>query len=210
MKKLILSALTVVFSLTACAQNQDIKLPEPVKTGGKPLMDCLAERKTLRDFDETKTLDRQTLSNLLWATYGYNREDKRTAPTSRNKQEMDIIVALPEGAYWWDAKMNVLKLIAKGDFRKQTGSQPFVEKAAVNLVFVCDIPRSETGGDNQKLTEATYANAGFMSQNVYLFCASEGLGTVVRGYVPKDELSKLLGLGKDKLIVLAQSVGYVK
>ncbi len=209
MKKLILSALTVLLSLTACAQNQDIKLPDPQKTGGKPLMDCINNRQSSREFDETKELSNQTLSNLLWVAYGFNREDKRTVPTSRNKQEMDIYVAIKSGIYLWDAKTNVLKLIVKGDYRKNTGSQPYVEKAAANLVYVCNKTKAEAPNE-QKLTEATYANAGFMAQNVYLYCASEGLATVIRGMVPKDDLSKTMKLVPDQMIVLAQTVGYPK
>ncbi len=209
MKNLIIFMLSTVFTVTACAQNQDIKLPEPQKTGGKPLMDCINNRQSGRDFDETKELSNQTLSNLLWVAYGFNREDKRTVPTSRNKQEMDIYVALKSGIYRWDAKTNVLKLIAKGDFRKNTGAQPFVEKAPVNLVFVCNKTKADAPNE-QKLTEATYANAGFIAQNVYLYCASEGLSTVIRGMMPKEELSKIMKLTPDQMIVLAQTVGYPK
>ena len=209
MKKLIASALTVLTSLTACAQNKDIKLPEPQKTGGKPLMDCINNRQSAREFDQTKEVSAQTLSNLLWVAYGFNREDKRTVPTSRNKQEMDVYVALKSGIYLWDAKTNVLKLIVAGDFRKATGAQAFVEIAPVNLIFVCNKTKAECNTELQ-LAEATYANAGFMSQNVYLYCASEGLATVVRGWIPKEELSKVMKLAPDQIIVLAQTVGYPK
>lgn len=208
MKKLITTILVSVFAASLFAQ--DINLPAPKRTGGKPLMDCLNERKSTKDFDETKDLDMQTLSNLLWAAWGYNREEKRTAPSSRNKQEIDIFVAMKSGLYRWDAKANVLLLILAQDIRKDTGKQPYVEKAAVNLVYVCNITKSDTQGDKQKLTEATYANAGLIAQNVYLFCASEGLGAVIRGYIPKEELAKLMKLTDDQLIVLSQSVGYGK
>ncbi len=208
MKKLLVCLLAIGFSFSLLAQ--DIELPAPKKTGGKPLMECLNERKSTKGFDSSKQLTNQQISNLLWAAWGYNRDDKRTAPSSRNKQEIDIYVALKSGMYLWDAKSNVLKLIVAKDLRKETGKQPFVEDAAVNLVYVCNITRCDTKGDTQKLTEATYANAGFIAQNVYLFCASEGLGTVIRGYVPKDELAKTMKLTNDQLIVLAQSVGYGK
>ncbi|MBN1463836.1 MAG: SagB/ThcOx family dehydrogenase [Paludibacteraceae bacterium] len=208
MKKLLLSVLAISYCFSLLAQ--DIKLPAPKRTSGKPLMDCLNERKSIKDFDASKQLTNQQLSNLLWAAWGYNRPEKRTAPSSRNKQEIDIYVALKSGLYLWNAKTNVLKLIIAKDVRKDTGKQPYVEKAAVNLVYVCNITKCDTKGDKQKLTEATYANTGFIAQNVYLFCASEGLGTVIRGYVPKEQLSKTMKLGKDQLIVLAQSVGYGK
>jgi nitroreductase len=208
MKKLITTILAISFVASLVAQ--DINLPAPKRSGGKPLMDCLNERKSTKDFDETKEIDQQTLSNLLWAAWGYNREEKRTAPSSRNKQEIDIFVAMKSGLYRWDAKANVLILILALDIRKDTGKQPYVEKAAVNLVYVCNITKSDTQGDKQKLTEATYANAGLIAQNVYLFCASENLGAVIRGYIPKDELAKLMKLTDDQMIVLSQSVGYGK
>jgi SagB-type dehydrogenase family enzyme len=205
MKKLFFALLLIGFVTNLFAQ--DIQLPQPKKTGGKALMDCLNERKSSRDFNDTKEISEQTLSNLLWAAWGYNRADKRTAPSSRNKQEIDIYVVLKKGVYLWDTKTNVLKLIIAQDLRKKTGTQTFVEKAPVNLIFVCNKRKAEAKTE-QALTEATYANAGYISQNIYLFCASEGLATVVRGSVPKEDLGKLLNLSENQLIVLAQSVGY--
>lgn len=205
MKKIALIVALAGLSVSLFAQ--DIKLPAPVREGGKPLMDCLNSRQSVRTFDENRGIDNQTLSNLLWAAWGYNREDKRTAPSSRNKQEIDLYVALASGVYCWDAKANVLKQVTTKDLRKETGMQPFVEKAPLNIIYVCNKTKADAKTP-QLLTEATYANAGFISQNVYLFCASEGLGTVIRGSVPKDELSKLLHFTSDQLILLAQSVGY--
>ncbi len=208
MKKLIIYFLVASSAVSLFAQ--DITLPAPKKTGGKPLMECLNERKSERDFDDKKEISNQTLSNLLWAAWGYNRSEKRTAPSSRNKQEIDIYVSLKTGVYLWDAKTNVLKLVLAEDIRKETGKQTFVEKAPVNLIFVCNITKCDTKGDNQKLTEATYANVGYISQNVYLFCASESLATVVRGSVAKDDLGKTIKLTSDQMVVLAQSIGYPK
>ncbi len=225
MKKIILSALTAMFMLTSCAQKQEtvqednspkigselfqeFQLPAPNKTGGKPLMEAINERQTMRSFSD-ENLTAQQLSDLLWVTYGFNRENRRTVPTSRNKQEMDVYVALKSGIYLWDSEKNMLNLTVEGDYRKETGAQPFVGTAAVEMIFVCDKTKLDAP-DEQKATEATYANAGFMSQNVYLYCASQGLATVVRGMVPKDELSKIMKLRGDQMIVLAQTVGYPK
>ncbi len=225
MKKIILSALSAVFLLTACAQKQEVKkddsprigselvrefkLPDPQKTGGKPLMEAINERQTMRSFSD-QDLTTQQLADLLWVAYGFNREERRTVPTSRNKQEMEIFVALKSGIYLWDSNTNVLSLVTEGDFRKETGAQSFVGTAAAELIFVCDKTKADAPNE-QKLTEATYANAGFISQNVYLYCASEGLATVVRGMVPKEEeLSKIMKLRSDQMIVLGQTVGYPK
>jgi len=208
MKKLITTILALVFAASLLAQ--DIALPAPIRTGGKPLMDCLNQRKTSRDFNEDKTVDNKTLSNLLWAAWGYNRDDKRTAPSSSNKQEMDIYVALKTGLYLWDAKNNVLKFIFADDIRKQTGKQVFVGKAPVEIIFVADKSKMSTSKNEESMMETAYADAGFISQNIYLFCASEGLGTVVRGYLDREGLGKLMNLNKTQFVVFAQTVGYTE
>src|ERR1017187_1316474 len=156
------------------------------------------------------TLSQQTLSNLLWAAFGINRPDgRRTAPSAMNWQEISIYVATSAGVYVYDAKANVLEPVLAGDFRAATGTQPFVKDAAVNLVYVSDL--SKTGGAASSEAEMyTAADVGFIAQNVYLYCASEGLGAVVRASVDKPALAKTLKLQPQQRIILAQSVGYPK
>ena len=197
MRKLYLLLLVLPFALNA----ENIKLPTPVKKGGKPLMEALNARQSTRVFSE-KELPANTLSNLLWAAFGYNRTDKRPAPSAMNKQSIDIYIATKNGFYLYDAKQNELQLKVKGDYRKQTGMQPFVGSAFMEIVYVS----KKVSNSNEML----YADCGFIAQNVYLYCASENLGTVVRGSVPKDELAKILGLSDKNQILLCQTVGYKK
>lgn len=189
-------------------QIRDIPLPQPITTGGKPLMEALQLRHSERSFSE-KPLELQVLSNLLWAACGVNRpqEGKRTAPSARNRQEIDIYVAMKEGLYRYNPFTNKLEFILEQDIRKLTGMQPFVEKAAVNLVYVADLEKMGDGQESEKMYYA-YADAGFIGQNVYLFCASEGLATVVRGSIPREELAKVMRLSPNQRIILAQTVGY--
>ena len=205
MKKTGLFIFMISCALTVGAQ--DITLPEPLKTGGKPLMDCLNERKTIREFDAERPFDNQTLANLLWAAWGYNRAEKRTAPSSRNKQEIDIYVAMKSGLYLWDAKENVLKLSVNGDLRAATALQPGVADASAVLIYVSNTDKIE-GKNHEELIAATYANAGFIAQNVYLFCASENLGSVIRAMVDRPKLSETMSLTGDQMILLVQSVGF--
>lgn len=186
-----------------------IKLPAPEMKGGKPLMEALKERKTVREFSDKK-IAVQVLSNLLWAAGGINRPDgKRTAPSALNKQEIDIYAALSDGLYLYDAKQNLLKMIFAEDIRPLTGSQPFVKDVPLNLIYVADI--SKLGNTPEKDVYLYIgADTGFISQNVYLFCASEGLATVVRDYVDKPALEKKMNLQKNQKVILAQSVGYPK
>ena len=146
---------------------------------------------------------------MLWAAWGFNRENKRTAPSSMNRQEIDLYAINKEGIYRYDAKANNLALIVAGDYRKEAGVQPYVGDAPLNIVFVCN--KSKVNSKTESgLIEATYANSGFISQNIYLFCASEGLSTVVRASIAKDKLAKIMKLTDDQIITLAQTVGYPK
>jgi nitroreductase len=185
-----------------------IQLPNPQREGGKPLMAALNDRMTMRAFSEEK-LPMQTLSNLLWAAFGINRPDgRRTAPSARNWQEMDIYVATPEGLFLWDARKNVLDPIVAKDIREMTGRAPFVKEAAVNLVFVADYSRVTGEGGDKDIWVG--ADAGCIAQNVYLYCASEGLATVVRAGVDREALAKEMKLKPEQKIMFAQSVGYPK
>jgi nitroreductase len=185
-----------------------IQLPNPQKEGGKSLMTALNDRMTARAFSGEK-LPAQTLSNLLWAAFGINRPDgRRTAPSAKNWQEMDIYVATPDGLFLWDATKNLLNPILDKDVRGLTGNQPFVKDASVNLVYVADY--SKVTGDRTDNDILVAADAGFIGENVYLYCASEGLATVFRANVDKDTLAKEMKLKPEQRVMFAQSVGYPK
>ncbi len=187
-----------------------IKLPNPQVEGGRPLMQVLRDRNSSRSFSSEKLPD-QTLSNLLWAAFGINRSitGKRTAPSALNGQEIDIYVATAEGLYLYDAKTQALEPILSGDIRSYTGKQDYVKEAPVNLIYVVDFSRMGTAPKEDKELYSA-ADTGFISQNVYLYCASEGIATVVRGSIDKQALSKTMRLRSDQKIILAQSVGYPK
>jgi nitroreductase len=90
-----------------------------------------------------------------------------------------------------------------------TGTQPCVKEAPINLIYVVDYFRTGKAPDEERQLFCP-ADTGFISQNAYLFCASEGLATVVRGLVDRPALSKVMKLRPDQKIILAQSVGYPK
>ena len=203
-----LSIFTVAF-IAGSLWAQPIDLPAPQKTGGLPLMDALAKRSTARAFD-AKELTSQQLSSLLWAAFGINRPDgKRTAPSARNFQETDIYVLLKSGAYVYSAKSNKLDLVVAEDIRALGGTQAFVKDAPVTLVFVADFSKMGDGSNEDKKNIANI-DVGYISQNVYLFCASEGLVTGARMSVDKSALGPKLKLHPNQTIILAQSVGYPK
>lgn len=187
-----------------------IKLPPPQLEGGKTLMQALKDRSSSRSFSG-KELSEQTLSNLLWAAFGINRPDtgKRTAPSARNKQEIDVYVAAPKGLYLYHAKGHSLEPILADDIRAATGEQGYVADAAINLVYVADLKKASGDSEQQKMFLSA-ADTGFIGQNVYLYCASAGLVTVIRAYINRPALAKTMKLREDQRVILAQSIGYPK
>jgi uncharacterized protein with FMN-binding domain len=219
---------TVLIGLVSCVgktgesaisarELKPVKLLKPQTDGGGPLMRALQNRKSSRSYSKKK-IPIQVLSNLLWAAFGINRPDsgRRTAPSALDWKETDIYVAFEEGIYLYDAESHMLNPIVRGDFRAVTGVtlQPFVKKAPVNLIYVADYKKMGIlkGNIISDVEKDWYvaADTGFIAQNVYLLCASEGLSTVVRGLVNRAELRKIMNLRPEQKITLAQTVGYPK
>jgi SagB-type dehydrogenase family enzyme len=193
--------------ITMAQEQKSIQLTKP-QIAGNPLMEVLAKRSSSREFS-SEALPENILSNMLWAAAGINRPDsgKRTSPTAMNKQEIDVYVVTEKGIYLYAAKSHSLTMIAAGDMRALAGKQDYVKEAAVNLIYVADLSRMSSSPDRELYAAA---DTGFVSENVYLYCASAGLATVVRAYIDKPALAKAMKLSADQKIILAQSVGYPK
>ena len=208
MTRALIATLVLTLSLGAVAADL-VELPKPQTDGGKPLMQALKLRQSQRSFD-TKPLSDQVLSNLLWAAFGVNRENgKRTAPSAVNWQEIDIYVARADGLWLYHAAENALEKIKGEDIRADVGLQKYTQAAPVDLIYVSDHAKMKRAKDEQKLFYSA-TDTGFISQNVYLFAASEGLATVVIGMVDKPKLHKRMRLRADQHITLAQPVAYPK
>lgn len=212
--KLLLSMLVVrcIFGAAFVLADdlKSIPLPPPQTEIGKPLMQALKQRQSSRSFD-SKPLPRQELSNLLWAADGINRPEsgKRTAPSAVNWQEVDVYVALPEALYRYEAQTHTLVPVVGKDLREATGKQSFVKDAPLNLVYVVDVARMKNASEDDKRLYSG-ADVGFIAQNVYLYCASQGLAVVVRGSIDRTVLSQSMKLRSEQRIILAQTVGYPK
>ncbi len=202
----------LMMGMTGGGMAQDtglIRLPPPETTAGMPLMQALKARHSTREF-ASRELSPQLLSELLWAANGVNRPDsgKRTAPSARDWREIDVYAVTAAGAYRHDPATHTLKRVATGDLRALTGMQDFVAAAPLNLVYVADHKRVSDVDDAERKARFIAADTGFIAQNVYLFCASAGLATVVRGLVDREALGPALGLVRHQQIILAQTVGH--
>src|SRR5208283_3149717 len=201
------------FALSAFGQElKPIQLPEPKLDSSKSLAQALKERKTTRAYG-SGDLSQQALSNLLWAAFGINRPDsgRRTAPSAHHWWEIDIYVAAADGLYLYAPKANALIPVVKEDIRALTGTQSYFKDAAINLVYVADLSKMEAGGEGEAdKIGLSMQDTGFIGQNVYLYCASEGLATVFRALIDKEKLAETMKLRTDQRITGAQTVGLPK
>jgi nitroreductase len=192
------------------AQERRMNLPPPRTGGGKPLLDALRLRRSTREFSEAQ-LSPQTLSDLLWAGFGTNRPaaGDRTAPYWRHIMVIDVYAAMADGVWLYEPKRHVLLQHLAKDLRFLTGLQDFVATAPLNLVYVAHGERMpEISQDERRLYASV--DAAFIGQNVYLFCASEGLATVFRGAIDYPRLTTAMTLGPGQFVTFAQTVGYPK
>lgn len=208
MKKIITLAVALIATV-ATTGAQDISLPAAERTGGLPVNQSLAERRSIRNFDSARNLPLQTVSNLLWAACGINRAESglRTNPTARNFQEIDAYWFDANGVYYYDYKNNVLIEKTKGDYRNLVAGtagfkQDFVLDAPASIVLVADTTKSGM--------TASLIDAGIACENINIFCAGNGLSTVPRMTMDVSGIQKLLALPDTAIPVLNNPVGYAK
>lgn len=190
------------------------KLPPPQTDLQFPLMKALAQRRTKREW-KNDPLSEQELSNLLWAAGGITKEEtartksKRTAPSASNSQAIKIYISLERGLFQYDEKNHQLVLILEKDIRKNIGTQKMMHSAPIGLVYVSDYSKMKTylAKDENRKWFISGTDTGFMSQNVYLYCAAANLNTAVLGLVNREKLHTIMGLKEHEKVVYTQVVG---
>jgi nitroreductase len=204
------SAAIVAGTSTYAASASKVKdLPPPRASGGRPLIDALKLRRSIREYSD-RPLPPQVLSDVLWAAFGVNRPSgDRTAPYWRHVMVIDVYAALADGVWLYDPKGHRLEQRLDSDIRGATGTQDFVATAPLNLIYVAHGERMQDISPEERRLYAS-VDTGFIGQNVYLFCSSEGLATVFRGSVDTRKLATTMQLGEEQFVTFAQSVGYPK
>jgi SagB-type dehydrogenase family enzyme len=194
------------------AGGATVALPAPRSEGGMPLMRALALRSSQRTYGREE-MELHALFEMLWAASGVNRPSRglRTAPSAVNTQDIEIYLCAEKGLFRYDPEPHALQAVSPDDLRTLTGTQSFAGQAPVVLVYVSDYGklRGLSGLEYGDLNIAwSWIHTGFISQNVYLFCASEGLSTVVRAMVNRTAWEEKMGLESMKHVTMVQSVGY--
>jgi len=198
---------TSLSAVASLRQEAVMDLPPPRKSGGMPLISALQARHSTREYLD-RPIPKQMLSDLLWAAFGINRPSgDRTAPYWRHVMVIDLYLALHDGVWFYEPSSHTVRLHLPDDIRRQTGHQDFVATAALNLIYVAHGERMTDVSPEERRLYAS-VDAGFIGQNVYLFCASERLATVFRGAVDYAKLARTLRLPDQQFVTFAQTVGY--
>jgi len=201
---------TAMITSAILAFAGDITLPEPAKSGGMPLADALNARQSQRAFADTGFTP-QVLSDLLWAANGVNRPDgRRTAPTARNRGEIDVYALTEDGAFLFNPAGHTLTQVNTNDLRAVSGFQGFVHNAPVVLVMVVNRAKQGSGAGDRISDRYAAMDTGYVSQNIYLFAAANGMSSVALGTLDAKSLHTSLKLGENDEALLAQPVGYPK
>lgn len=191
--------------------DDEIELVDPPVEGGRPLFEVFNDRKTGRDFENKKDVTLRQLSQLLWSGYGPNRDDKhKTVPSAVAMYPLIFYVFMETGIYSYVPDENILELVLSGDYRDLTGTQAFAKKAAIDIVILVDY-KTKSSNDMEKDQRKNLAllDVGHCSQNMYLYCANEGLNCVVRGSFDNDKLIEVLDVDKKRYeVVTTFSAGY--
>lgn len=196
-------------SSLAAEETKAMVLPPPRSSGGKPLIEALKLRRSTREYSN-RPLPQEVLSDLLWSAFGINRPSgDRTAPYWRHIMVIDVYAAMADGVWLYDPKEHSLVPHLRTDIRSQTGQQDFVKTAPLNLIYVAHGERMQDISLEERRLYAS-VDSGFIGQNVYLFCASEGLATVFRGAVDYKKLDQTMQLGSEQFVTFAQTIGYAR
>lgn len=191
-----------------------IQLPNPETSLSFPLMQAIKLRRTKRKWANSP-ISIQEISNILWVACGITQKgtqrakSKRTVPSACNSQEVKVYIALETGLYLYNEYEHQLVKVLSEDIRSHIGTQKMMRSAPVGLIYVSDFTKMKSfvfRNDEQKwMTSAV--DVGFISQNVYLYCAAARLSTAILGLVPREKLQQMMRLNEHEKIVYTQVIG---
>jgi SagB-type dehydrogenase family enzyme len=193
---------------------KDILLPAPRLDLDFPLMEALQKRRTIRKWAPAP-LSMQEISDILWCACGETRpatarsKNRRTVPSACNSQLVAVYAALETGAYKYDEPEHKLIHITDEDIRSHLGTQKMMKSAPFGLIYVASFGKN-TGiikSDFGKKMFVGGTETGLMSQNVYLYCASARLNTVLLALTDRDYLKAALKLDDGCEVIYTQVVG---
>ncbi|WP_185984805.1 nitroreductase family protein [Aureimonas mangrovi] len=203
------TAATITLPIATAARAQEAEGAASVS-----VEEALRNRRSTRRFANA-AIPQEQLLRLLWAANGVNREDSdgRTVPAWRSAKNVDLYVAQEGGVGRYDPAANVLETMSEEDLRGVVSDQSYIVRAPAVLIYVSDRDRlaeaaGESAADEMAMAIGAHVNSAVMAQNVYLFAAAEGLGTVlIGGSADRAAIAEALSLGEAQTVTYIQPVG---
>lgn len=204
-------------------EAKEISLPRPATEGGMGFNEVVARRHSVREYDNSRTVDNGLLGQLLWAAVGVNRWNAtapapgknpadRTNPTALNSQEITAYVFDEKGVWVYKPQSHSIEMLKEGDYRglvagTEAFSQDFVLDAPYSIVFVADLSKLPEGAQSRMMAAM---DAGIACENLNLACCAAGLATVPRATMDADGIAALLGLTPAQVPMLNNPIGYAR
>ena len=225
MKPLMLAISIGFVLLGSCqvvSQDQPIDLPEPALKG-LSVEEAIVARRSVRSYSED-SLSMAELSQILFAAQGITgrRGDfaLRSAPSAGGTYPIEVyafadrIEGLAPGIYHYVPEGHALELIKAGSHGKSLAraclGQSMPEEAALSLVLTA-VPERTTSRYGERGIRYVHMEAGHVSQNVCLECASLGLGAVPIGAYDDRQLDRLIGIdGEEEIALYVNSIGRIR
>jgi SagB-type dehydrogenase family enzyme len=208
-------------SCRGVGQDRPIGLPEPALEG-LSLEEAIAARRSVRSYSED-SLSMAELSQILFAAQGITarRGDYalRSAPSAGGTYPIEVyafanrIEGLVPGIYHYLPGGHAIELVKAGPHGKSLASvclgQSMPEEAALSVVLTA-VPERTMSRYGDRGIRYVHMEAGHISQNICLECASLGLGAVPIGAFDDTGLNRLIGLdGEQEISLYVNSIGRI-
>ncbi|WP_176475671.1 SagB/ThcOx family dehydrogenase [Halomonas salipaludis] len=187
-----------------------LELPTLVSRDPESLVDCIAYRRSYREFSEA-ALSINALSLLLWSAQGITGQDgKRATPSAGGLYPLHLrilvqrVESLEPGVYDYTPDAHSLERVGghvtEGVVRELgIGDQPWLEEAAlvigVTVELEATIKHFESQPPNgERGVRYAYMEAGALTQNVHLQSTALGVGCVLVAGFDDSRAKKVLRL----------------
>ncbi len=181
-------------------------LPKPNTSGGAPLWDIIAKRRSHRMF-KPEPLSLEEVSQLLWAGQGITYKTQgfgfRAAPSAGALYPTETyflganVGGLSPGLYHYNLRKHEVEMLKEGPLAPELGAaaldQNMVTEAPLTIIWTAVVERS-AWKYLQRAYRYIYLDTAHIAENLMLAATAMGLGTCGIGAIYDEEVNALLGV----------------
>lgn len=203
----------ILLLLLKGGENMEIKLPEPTLKGKVSVEECIARRRSIREYLD-KPLTLEEISQLLWATQGITSDRGfkfRAAPSAGATYPLEIRIVKEDGVFRYSPEGHKLIKEKSEDLRKKLAQsalgQEYIEEAPCNFVISTVYARTARRY-GQRAERYVHIEVGHAAENLHLQAVALGLGSVPIGAFHDSEVKKVLDLPRNEEPLYIIPVGH--